>query len=349
MKVLVTGHEGYIGRVLTPLLQAHGHEVVGLDSGLFADCIFGPPPVDRIPTIRKDLRDVTLDDLKGFDAVIHLAALCNDPLGNLNRELTVQINYEASLRLAELAKKAGIRRFLNSSSCSIYGAAGQRRVTEAAELQPVTAYGECKRDLEKGLQQLADDRFSPVHLRNATAYGFSPALRLDLVLNDFVAHAFVHKRILILSDGTPWRPVVHVEDISRAFLAALEAPRDRIHGEAFNVGLDEENYQVRELAELVAEIVPGCRIEYAPGGGPDRRSYRVDFSKIRQFLPAFRPQWNARKGIEQLYQAFKRYGLRADDLEGPRFKRLGHVRSLMEAGVVNSDLRFAVVSSSPKG
>jgi len=340
MRVLVTGHQGYIGRVLTPLLASHGHEVVGLDSGLFEQCLLGPAPELPIPTIRKDLREVELEDLRGFDAIIHLAALCNDPLGNLNPSLTVEINLRASVRLAELAKKAGVRRFLNSSSCSIYGAAGESWVTEEADLEPVTVYGQCKKEFEKALAELASDDFSPTNLRNATAYGMSPALRLDLVLNDFVATAFTTGRILILSDGTPWRPIVHVEDISRAFLAVLEAPRELVHNESFNVGQNQENYQIRELAEIVAGVVPGCRIEYAPGGGPDRRSYRVDCSKIRQRLPQFQPQWTARRGAEQLYECFRRYGLRREDLEGPAYKRLAHVRRLLEAGQLDENLRW---------
>src|SRR6266436_5411573 len=262
MRILITGHKGYIGTVMAPLLADAGHEVVGLDSDLFEHCTFGEAPRE-FPSIRKDLRDVEAADLKGFEAVIHLAGLSNDPLGNLNPSLTYDINHHASVRLARLAKEVGVARYLFSSSCSTYGAAGDKILDETAEFNPVTPYGRSKVLVEQEVSQLASPEFSPVFLRNATAYGVSPRLRFDLVLNNLTAWALTTGRVFIKSDGTPWRPIVHIEDISRAFLAALEAPREVIHNQAFNVGRTEENYQIRDLAQIVKETVPGCTIEFA--------------------------------------------------------------------------------------
>jgi nucleoside-diphosphate-sugar epimerase len=338
MRVLITGHKGYIGTAIVPLFLSAGHDVSGLDSGIFEDCIFGGEIV-QIPEIRKDLRDVDRADLKGFDAVVHLAALCNDPLSDLRPELTFEINHAASLRFARLAKEAGVKRFLISSSCSIYGAAGDNLVNESAPFNPVTVYGQSKVMLDTDVSKLADDSFSPTYLRNATAYGVSPRLRLDLVLNNLVASAYTTGRIFLKSDGTPWRPIVHIEDIGRAFLAALAAPRKLVHNESFNIGQNDENYQIRELAELVAHTVPGCRIEYAPDAGPDTRCYRVDFGKVRQMLPGFRPAWNAKKGARELFEAFRQYDLPAEDVEGPRFKRVAHVKRMIENGQLDPQLR----------
>jgi len=340
LRILVTGHQGYIGVVLVSLLQKAGHEVVGLDSCLFEDCTFGPE-VHSPPAVRKDLRDVTVSDLEGFEAVAHLAGISNDPLGDLNPECTFDINHKASVGLARLAKQAGVRRFVFSSSCSTYGAAGDDLLDENAVFNPVTPYGHSKVRVEQDLAQLADADFSPTFLRNATAYGVSCRLRADLVLNNLVGWAFATGRVLIKSDGTPWRPIVHIEDISRAFLAVLEAPRELVHNQAFNVGATEENYRVRELAEIVRETVPHCRVEYAQGAGPDKRCYRVDCGKIRRTLPAFRPQWNARRGAAELYEAYKQVGLRLEDLEGERYMRIERIRRLQRAGRLDSMLRWA--------
>jgi len=339
MRVLVTGHNGYIGTILVPILKQAGHEVMGLDSNLFTACTFGAE-VFSIPAIKKDIRDVEASDLEGFDAVIHLAGLSNDPLSDLNPDLTYEINHQASLRLAKLAKQVGVSRFIFSSSCSNYGAAGDDFLDESSPLNPITPYGISKMLVEKDVSLLASDRFSPVFLRNATVYGVSPRLRFDLVLNNLVAWAFTTGKVYLKSDGTPWRPIIHVEDVSFAFLAALQAQQDRVHNQAFNIGRTEENYRIRDLAEIVVQIVPNSILEYAPGAGPDKRCYRVDTSKVSRELPEFNPQWDARRGAKELYAVYQKVGLSLDDFEGPRYKRIAHIKMLLEQGSLDPSLRW---------
>lgn len=324
---------------MVPMLLQARHEVVGLDTNLFERCTFGVG-LPAIPEIRKDLRDVETRDLEGFDAVLHLAGLSNDPLGDLNPDLTYEINHRASVRLAEKAREAGVSRFVFSSSCSNYGAGGEDLLDETSAFHPVTPYGTSKVLVEQDVSRLATDDFSPTFLRNATAYGVSPRLRFDLVLNNLVAWATTTGRIYIKSDGTPWRPIVHIADISRAFLAVIEAPRERVHNEAFNVGRAGENYRIRELAEIVGETVPGCRIEFAPDAGPDKRCYRVNCDKITRVLPNFQPQWTARQGAQELYDAYRAVGITLEQFEGEKYKRIAHIKKLMTDGLVGADLRW---------
>ncbi|MEM9215762.1 MAG: SDR family oxidoreductase [Cyanobacteria bacterium P01_F01_bin.150] len=339
MRVLVTGHKGYIGTVLVPMLLAANHDVVGLDSDLYRASTFGDG-FQEVQELQKDVRDVELSDLDGFDAVLHLAGLSNDPLGNLNPDLTSQINHLASVRLAKLAKEAGIERFIFSSSCSNYGAGGDDLLDEGSDFNPVTPYGISKVRVEQDVAQLADDKFTPTFLRNATAYGVSPRLRFDLVLNNLVAWAFTTGKVFIKSDGTPWRPIVHIEDISRAFVAVLHAPREAVHNEAFNVGRNEDNFRIREIADIVKATVPNCKIEYAEDAGPDKRCYRVDCSKILRVLPEFKPQWNVEKGAQELYQAYKEVGLTLEEFEGPKYQRIAHIKKLLSESRLDSDLRW---------
>jgi nucleoside-diphosphate-sugar epimerase len=341
VRVIVTGHLGYLGSVLTPLLADAGHEVIGLDVGYFAPCTIGPPPAE-VPNIGIDLRDVTADSFADVhaDAVIHLGALCNDPLGNLNPSLTYDVNHLATVRVAEAAKASGATRFLFASSCSLYGVgATSAPLDETADFAPITPYGESKILSERDLGALADDDFSPVYLRNATAYGFSPRLRGDLVVNDLVAHALLTGEVRLLSDGKAWRPLVHAEDIAAAFLALLEVPRERVHNRAYNVGQTSENYLIRDVAELVHDQVGGT-VTFAEGAGTDARNYRVTCDLIAAEVPEFRPQWTVAKGIAQLVENYERYGLTIDALTGPQHQRLKRIRELMDAGRLDGDLRW---------
>jgi nucleoside-diphosphate-sugar epimerase len=339
MRVLVTGCDGYIGQVMVPILVDAGHDVAGLDSYLYEGCALEEEPVQAIDVARKDIRDVEADDLAGFDAVIHLAAISNDPLGDYDPELTYDINFHATARLGRAAKDAGVERFLFSSSCSLYGAAGDDFLDETAAFNPVTPYGRSKELAEHALRELADDDFSPTYLRSATAFGLSDRLRGDLVVNNLTGLAFTTGEVLIMSDGTPWRPLVHIGDISLAFKAALEAPRELVHDEAFNVGRTDENFRISEVAEIVRDVVDGSRIVYNPGGGPDLRCYRVNCDKIRGTLSAFEPVWTVAAGVRELAEAYRRAGLSKDEFVSGRFLRIARVKELQAAGLMDGDLR----------
>lgn len=338
MKVLLTGHQGYLGTVMAPVLQQAGHDVVGLDSGIFADCVLGPRPQDP-PSLDVDLRDVTAEQLRGFDAVIHLAALSNDPLGALAPEITYAINHDGASALADKAKQAGVQRFIYSSTCSVYGAAGnQGLVAEDSPLAPVTPYAKSKVLVEADLQALADDHFTTTSMRNATAFGFSPRLRADIVLNNLVGHAILSNTVLVLSDGTPWRPLVHADDIAHAFLAVLEAPRESVHARNFNVGTEDNNVTVAQIAEEVVRAVPGSELKITGEAGNDPRSYRVDFSALRKAIPGFTCRWNIRRGAEELVRAYREYHLTKEDFDN-KFVRLKVLERRQHAGELDDTMR----------
>lgn len=323
-----------------PVLAAAGIQVTGCDINLFDRADFPPGgPVPEVENLGKDIRDLTPEDLEGFDAVVHLAALSNDPLGQLRPGLTQKINHEGTVHVARCAKEAGATRFIFASSCSNYGKAGAEMIDETGQLNPQTDYGRSKVLAERDLKPLADESFAPVFLRFATAYGVSPRMRFDIVLNNLVAHAYTSGKILMMSDGTPWRPIIHVEDMARAFVAALEADIEAIRGEAFNVCRTENNYQIRDLAEIVAETMPGSQIEYASEAGPDNRSYRVSSAKIERLIPAFKPEWDARRGAQQIYEAVKAYRLKPEDFEGRKYKRLAQLEALVAEGRINGEFR----------
>ncbi|MDA1263663.1 MAG: NAD(P)-dependent oxidoreductase [Planctomycetota bacterium] len=338
MKLLVTGHNGYIGQVMVPFLQRCGHEVSGLDTYYYEGCQFNDAP--PVAAIRKDIRDIQASDLEGFDGVVFLAALSNDALGDLDPQLTYQINRDATVRFAELARQAGVGRFLFSSSCSLYGAAGDAPLTETADMNPVTAYGTTKIEVEQELTKLADASFSPTYMRNATAYGLSPSIRIDLVVNNLTAYAYTSGEVLMKSDGSPWRPLVHVEDISRAFQAVLAADRELVHDQAFNVGRTAENYRVREVAEIVADVVPNCHLEFAEGASPDLRNYRVNFEKLETTLPDYQPVWTVREGVEELYAAYQQHGLTKDEFLSSKYLRIKTILGHQGDGRLNEALRW---------
>jgi nucleoside-diphosphate-sugar epimerase len=344
MRVLVTGHDGYIGTVLTPMLRERGHEVVGLDSFLYEGCQFGAHPPEPVDALRIDVRDVKRSQLRGFDAVLHLAAISNDPVGDLNPACTLDLNHHGTVHLARCAKAAGVSRFVFSSSCSLYGAGGQSMLDESAPFHPVTPYGESKILSEQALSALADDEFSPTYLRNATAYGVSPRLRGDLVVNNLVGFAVTTGQVLMKSDGTPWRPLVHVEDIARAFIAVLEADRALVHDEAFNVGVSTENYRIRDVAAIVEEAVPGSRVVLADHAGPDLRNYRVDCSKLESTLPAYQPRWSVPEGARQLAAAFHESRMTEATFVGASLSRIAHVKDLIARGVLDDMLRWTTGS-----
>lgn len=341
MRVLITGHNGYVGTIMVPMMLEAGHEVVGMDTNLYRDSTFGRDlPEKNFVDIEKDIRDIVVEDLLGFDAIVHLAGLSNDPLGDLNPELTYEINHRASVRLAEMAKQAGVERFVFSSSCSNYGAGVSDWLDENSEFNPVTPYGRSKVMVEQDVAKLADDDFSPTFLRSGTAYGVSPRLRFDLVLNNLVAWAYTTGRVFLKSDGSAWRPIVHIEDMSRAFVAVVNAPREDVHNESFNVGRTAENYTIRELAEIVAQTVPNSRVEYADGASADKRNYRVNCDKIINTLPGFTPVWTAQKGAQELYDAYREVGFEVDEFEGPRYRRIHHIKQLIERNALDTNLRW---------
>ncbi|MEZ5962816.1 MAG: SDR family oxidoreductase [Planctomycetota bacterium] len=346
MRILVTGHLGYIGTVMVPLLKQAGHDVVGLDSDIYKRCTFAAGGnIVPVETLAKDVRDVEPRDLAGIDAIVHLAGLSNDPLGDFRPEITYAINHQASVRLARMAKDAGVQRFVFASSCSNYGAAGEDFLDESSAFNPVTPYGESKVLVERDVLPLNDDRFSTTFLRCATACGVSPRIRFDLVLNNLVAWAYTTGQVLLKSAGTSWRPIVHIEDISRAFLAMVEAPRELVHGEAFNVGTTAENYKVKEIAQIVVDTVPGSKLAFQDGASPDKRNYRVNCDKLAKVLPHAKPRWTVRTTAQQLYEAYQRASLRPEDFEGPKYQRIAHIKSLVGQGLLTDEFRVTTAGA----
>jgi nucleoside-diphosphate-sugar epimerase len=347
--ILITGNTGYIGTIMTKFLQDNSYKVVGLDYDYYKGCEFYPANICHFKQIVKDIRDISEKDLEGVTTIIHLAAFSNDPLGEINPLLTHEINYVASVKLAKLAKRLGIERFIFSSSCSLYGiASDDKPLTEEGRLNPITAYAKAKVEAEKEISKLADDNFHPVSMRNATVYGISPSLRLDLVVNNLTAWAYLTSKVAIMSDGTPWRPIIHVEDLCRAFLAVLEAPIEKIHNQPFNVGINEENYQIKDIAKQVEKIVPNSYVEILNKTGPDERTYRVDFSKLKKTLPQFKPIWNLREGVEELYQAYENFGLTQKDFQSPKYFRVRWITYLIESGILNHNLKWTTDALSLK-
>ncbi len=339
-RVLITGHRGYLGAVMAPHLLQQGYDVVGLDTGYFDDCTLVPDPLE-IPAIRKDIRDVVVEDLKGFFAVIHLAALSNDPIGNLDEAWTDEINYRASVRLAELAREAGVRRFLFSSSCIMYGDADTEVVDESSALDPKTLYARSKVRSEEAIREMTSDGFSPIFIRNGTVYGVSPRMRFDTVLNDLTAAAVTTRKVVLYSDGKPWRPVVHIRDVARSFQAFLEAPLEAVHGEAFNNGAPHLNHQISELAGFAAESVEGCTIEVLNRPGADQRTYKADFSKFSRTFPDFRFEMSAKEGARAVADELRSLGLTEDQFRGQRFVRLRWLTHLLDSGRLDASLRWS--------
>lgn len=344
MRVLVTGNAGYIGSILVPMLEDAGHTVHGMDTCLFRDCAL--VPFELPLTTEKDVRDVTTADLEGFDAVIHLAGLANDPLGDLDPPATYEINHEATIRLAKCAKEAGVKRFLYASSCSVYGAAGDDFIDENSEPNPVTPYGRSKIMAERDLAPMADDDFCPVFLRAATAYGVSPYLRFDLALNNLTAWAYTTQQVYLKSDGMAWRPLVHIKDIAQGYVVLLTAPADVVRCQAFNIGDSDENYRIKDLAEIVRDGVPGSELVMADGASPDHRCYRVRCDKLKDLVSAYKPVWNAKKGVDEVYQAILGSGLKAEDFEGAQYNRIAHVRSMIDKDLIGTNLRWKVAARS---
>lgn len=338
--ILVTGHNGFIGSVMAPYLASAGYEVMGLDTGYFSECSL-IPDLGQVPAIKKDIRDLAAADLSGFDAVIHLAALSNDPIGNLNDSWTEDINFKASVKLAELAKAAGVRRYLFSSSCIMYGSADALVVTEESPLDPKTEYARSKVKAERALTAMADKNFSPVFIRNGTIYGVSPRMRFDTVLNDLMGSAVTTGKVVVHSDGKPWRPVTHVQDVARYFQAVLEAPVEKIHNQAFNAGANELNHQIIELAQIAVQTVPGCKLEMVPKPGADQRTYKADFGKFARTFPDFKFKWNAVRGAAELYDACKQAGLKQADYTDKKFTRLKWLRYLLDSGRLDGALRWS--------